>query len=803
MDPTTLSCTECASKLSALLAGFSPNAYDDDSWRDLEVIAQHLANYLRKRHGPEDYHTPLGSTTLPQDLTSLLGVALNGAPIPDDARVPAVLEILRVGANLCVDHDQNRGNLLEAGFPQAVVLLLEGYSELVPSGPQADPLPLSIPHLEVIKIAIGVLLNTSLGFNPVKFRLISLEVAMTLVRLSSALYPVGSWMRCTTCLFPGDRAPEEKETPIRIAESWNTRIALSNWAWRLITELRDDEHPLFDPQVLPYLVQPLIAFTPPLLTAPPPPNLAHPSPLRTSLLQADFELLSDSCSQLESLALDVEDVRLSLARGFQFPAEHQNVPCLIAMLDFIEQGSYAPLWYVQHEASFSMADVRNQEKAFDDCKAAVIKAVVETSGEDKNIDVLVDESDPTKQGGSYVSRLVNWIRNFVLGGMHSNARDDLVICATLSLGNLVRREPQSTLLLSPPHDIAQLLSSEVLLSQSTDIKLKHGVIGLLKHLSQASCNSAPNRMALNIAKVVERVLSSGVLDERSDAMADVVQVNAIGIVKHLCNGSLDNSLKVILPAETNNPPPTGLSQVLSLVKHSDKVAIKSEGTRIIVNLVKSLWSNEPPKEYHNVEEIHVRQQKRDKAITALLSPSCIEALTALLERSLKYPVLVNEAVVALSLLSTHRDGGALVLRAIVAPLPAEVTPGIPSSMAIPATPSTSSEVESPNIWSPGARHRPPQNRALDHLVSIVRNISKNDDAQGLRLAATSYPIEVRTNVCSLFGQVTKHVSGEDADIVKDEARPVLEELSRHGQGLGRESMLGNAARRVLDMWAQA
>lgn len=792
---------ECASNLSALLVGFSTDIYGDDSWRDLELIAQHLANYLRKRHGPEDYHTPLGSTTLPQDLTSLLGVALNGAPIPDDARTPAVLEILRVGANLCVDHDQNRGNLLEAGFPQAVVSLLEGYSELVPSGSQADPLPLSIPHLEVIKIAIGVLLNTSLGFNPVKFRLISLEVAMTLVRLSSALYPVGSWMRYTTSLFPSDQALQV--TPVQIAESWNIRIALSNWAWRLITELRDDEHPLFDPQVLPYLVQPLIAFTPPLLTAPPPPNLAHPSPLRTSLLQADFELLSDSCSQLESLALDVEDVRLSLARGFQFPAEHQHVPCLIAMLDFIEHGSYAPLWYVQHEASFSMADVRNQEKAFDDCKAAVIKAVVEMSGEDKNIDVLLDQSDPTNQGGSYVSRLVNWIRNFVLGGMHGNARDDLVICATLSLGNLVRREPQSTLLLLPPHNIAQLLSSEVLLSQSTDIKLKHGAIGLLKHLSQASCNCPPNRVALNIAKVVERVLSSGVLDERSDAMADVVQVNAIGIVKHLCNGSLDNSLKVILPAETDYPPPTGLSQVLSLIKRSDKVAVKSEGTRIIVNLVKSLWSSEPPKEYQNVEEIHIRQQKRDKAITALLSPSCVEALTALLGRSLKYPVLVNEAVVALSLLSTHRDGGALVLRAIVSPLPAEVTPSIPNSMAIPATPSTSSEVESPNILSLGARHRPQQIRALDHLVSILRNSSKNDDTQGLRLAAASYPNEVRTNVCSLFGQVTKHTSGEDVDTIQEGVKPVLEELSRHSQGLGRESMLGNAAKKVLDMWAHA
>lgn len=198
-------------------------------------------------------------------------------------------------------------------------------------------------------------------------------------------------------------------------------------------------HPLFDPQVLPYLVQPLIAFTPPLLTAPPPPNFAQPSLLRTSLLQADFDLLSESCSQLESLALDVEDIRLSLARGFQFPAEHQNVPCLSVILNFIEQGNYAPLWYVQHETSFDSADVRNQEKAFDDCKAAVIKAIVEMSGEDKNVDVLIDPSDQIRPGGAFVSRMVNWIRAFVTSGQYGNARDDLVICATLSLGNVTRR----------------------------------------------------------------------------------------------------------------------------------------------------------------------------------------------------------------------------------------------------------------------------------------------------------------------------------------------------------------------------
>lgn len=114
---------------------------------------------------------------------------------------------------------------------------------------------------------------------------------------------------------------------------------------------------------------------------------------------------------------------------------------------------------------------------------------------------------------------------------------------------------------------------------------------------------------------------------------------------------------MILPAEVANPPPTGLSQILSLIKRSDRVASKSEATRIIVNLIKSLWSNDAPNVLKSVEENLSRKQKREKAITALLSAPCVEALTTLLGRSLKYPILVNEAVVALSLLSTHSEGG--------------------------------------------------------------------------------------------------------------------------------------------------
>jgi len=155
---------------------------------------------------------------------------------------------------------------------------------------------------------------------------------------------------------------------------------------------------------------------------------------------------------IESLALDMEDVRLSLARGFNFPAEHGDVPCLSRMLDFVEKGDYHPFWSAN--SGTDEAERRRKERTFDICKAAIVKVVVEVAGDEKNEEVLWDDSE---KGGQFVNRMVKWIKDDVArrdaaaqqasgsmtDGLGSQAdscvRDDLVICATLSLGNLARR----------------------------------------------------------------------------------------------------------------------------------------------------------------------------------------------------------------------------------------------------------------------------------------------------------------------------------------------------------------------------
>ena len=112
---------------------------------------------------------------------------------------------------------------------------------------------------------------------------------------------------------------------------------------------------------------------------------------------------------------------------------------------------------------------------------------------------------------------------------------------------------------------------------------------------------------------------------------------------------------------------TGVAQILNLIKRTDNVAVKSEGTRVIVNIIKTLWLGDnrstsseitsPTVMSGNSEEILEKQQKRQTAIRTIIASDVVSVLTGLIARSRRHPVLVNEAIIALSLLSTTKDGG--------------------------------------------------------------------------------------------------------------------------------------------------
>ncbi|KAJ4488004.1 hypothetical protein J3R30DRAFT_3280675 [Lentinula aciculospora] len=787
-------------KLSELLIILN-DAETDDAWQQVASTAQVLANGLRDRDSAIDNHSVLGRTPLIKNLSALFTLALHGSTIPNSAYTSPILEILRVSANLCMDHDDNRTSLLDAGFPQTLVSLLEAYTNSIDPSSEWQPLPLSLPHLKVVRTALGVLLNASVGYDPVKVRLISLDAGSTLLKLSSAVYPPGAWLSLSSL----------------DAEEWQIRCMLSAWVWRTLVELKEIKDESLQPlsaKDLPLLTLSLVAFTRPHTSTFSTLFPVH-SEMLFDLLQADFDSLEESCTLIESLSLDVEDIRLSFANGFKNPSEHPIGSSLRSILDFLEKGEYPSLWANAPEDF----DVSRKRKAFHMCKAALIKTVVEVAGEESAERSLWDESEETT-GGEFVTRMVGWLKGYVsdmdAGRGAFFDRIDLATCASLSLGNLTRREKNASVLLSSPHSLASVLSSQHLLSPSTDIKVKHGVLGLLKHIAQAGPPGSDIHTILGKAGLIHSICDSGVWDERTDGMAEVLQVSAIGVVKHMCNTNVENTFSLVLSSTTKTPiPSSGLSLILALVKRADTITVKSEGTRVLVNVVKSLWSDDilgtpvttmsSPIANGTVDSVALanKERKKKECMKAVLTMQCATALASLVGRSGQYPLLVNEGIVALTLLSTQKVGGKdsivaiptgppFVLRAILAPLSFE-NPPPPSADPPSASTSVTTDGSSPTIATPSTRGRLPVPKTpLDTFIAVLKNVDN----------PVNFQPEVRINVCSLFIQVGRNASGDEYDKVKDTVRPVMERVLETLQdATGKEEMLGKAVKKVLDTWA--
>ena len=240
---------------------------------------------------------------------------------------------------------------------------------------------------------------------------------------------------------------------------------------------------------------------------------------------------------------------------------------------------------------------------------------------------------------------------------------------------------------------------------------------------------------------------------------------------------------------------------------------------MLVNVIKSLWAVDPAatpavdvvaEPGSGSKAILEKQRKRAAAIRAVLTSESALALATLVGRSGKYPLLVNEGVVALSLLSTHKEGGRfhlsfehadnkkpflgpLVLSAITAPL----VPDMPNSPVDSSSASTSSDFGSPVASTPSDRlpiQLPVPRHALDMIIFTLKNIDN----------PANFPVEVRMNVCSFFVQLCKHTPGEELMKVKTTVQPVLERLFEGLQGAqsgAKEEMLAKAIKRVLDTWS--
>lgn len=235
--------------------------------------------------------------------------------------------------------------------------------------------------------------------------------------------------------------------------------------------------------------------------------------------------------------------------------------------------------------------------------------------------------------------------------------------------------------LAQEYDLARLLS-DILLSYTQSqpkdgasrqpgeaVQILHGVVGLLKNLAIPSAN----KQTLCGAGVIDPCLS--LLSSSYDTVVPL-QNAAVGVLKHLCAGNISSSLKVILPPtapgasaivslqpsgtpdhDTSSSP---LSDILSLIARTSDVRLQCEATRLLINVVRSLYSSRSvtspitPSALGGLEMGLAKAKARNVIEN---SEGVVEAINEIVRTGEKYPMLVNEGIVALTLLSTTERGG--------------------------------------------------------------------------------------------------------------------------------------------------
>ncbi|KAL9936703.1 hypothetical protein V8E36_004771 [Tilletia maclaganii] len=266
--------------------------------------------------------------------------------------------------------------------------------------------------------------------------------------------------------------------------------------------------------------------------------------------------------------------------------------------------------------------------------------------------------------GWFVDTLKRWMKTEEEGGVLD---EELQSTALLAMGNLARKDSHCTALVQQ-HSLAPFLVSLLPTSSSTasttaaSRRLSHGVLSLLKNLSIPETN----KPLIGQLGVISRVTDAGFLGKEN---IQQVQFAAVGLLKHLCRGESACAVEVVLgpgpatggEASSTSNSPTALDALLNLIAQTDDVPVRMEGTRVLVYVVKALWSSSastssPAAATAANFSAAPQSIATAKATLSTGSPQAHAvrlALARMVRTAGRYPVLVNEGVVALTLLATE------------------------------------------------------------------------------------------------------------------------------------------------------
>ncbi|GAA5933038.1 hypothetical protein JCM1841_003223 [Sporobolomyces salmonicolor] len=673
------------------------------SWHHVAQSAKQIADTLRTA----EHRSSLGRTNLLKSCGALLNAA--GQLEGSEETLAARTELCRVVGNMCFDHDPNRQQTLDAGIPRSMARVLAGTTALEGRDAEGRQRELRVPELKCVRAAVGAMLNSSLKFDPIRCELTKAEILCPLLALLDArpsannaapVYVVGAWAA----------------DPSGDVEEWKERLELgstiASWVMNILEDVLGENKSDFPPSGILSLSSILLSI---FTTSPHP----HPSALSShwsfeeasDFLDTDIELLSISAALLEGLSIDLDSIKELLAFSTFNPSLSSPDSSLLEhLLAFIR--SSAPPQYWQHATD----DPDRAAKAFSTVKAAVIRAVVEAP----NSDVVMERlwKDTSVEGGKswIVEKLVLWLEE-----AQQEGREDMLICAAHMLAGLGRRDEHTEALV---HDYGLAAPLASIVQERVDQQLApkeggsrpgettqilYGVVSLLRHLAIP----VKNRQVVGETGVIPSLAQ---LLRRELDIVQPLQMSVIGLLKHLTASNVSNSLNVLgiprpaadaaAPSPSASEPQLPLDAILALISRTDEVRLRSEASRILVNLVRSLFSTKlpsmsdsvaaspiSPSAAHAAPSEHVDEEEllRRRGRPTLVRTDVVEALSEMVRLSEKYPMLINEGVVGLTLLAGSGQSGArLVLSALVA---SHTSPLPSSSDAADPTPSASTSAD--------------------------------------------------------------------------------------------------------------
>jgi len=268
--------------------------------------------------------------------------------------------------------------------------------------------------------------------------------------------------------------------------------------------------------------------------------------------------------------------------------ENENVQRVILEEDLLEP----LLLLIEFVPEKEIFDDEEDETSFHDLKKSTCKSVISVTTNDVCMNSMLNES---KQ----YSRFVNWMIDDL--DDCSPEREEIRSTGAYCLGNLARSDESCIKLvqdLKIMDPIMNLLRSKVKLfdqggQPSRDsMKVLHALVGTLKNL----CLAADNRDIIGETGLIE--LISPLL---TNIFAQPIHYLCVGIIKNLCGLCENNAVRFMTgkkPSENSivtsieNTETIPYNYLLTLISRStseNDTHVRNEGSRVIVNLVKSLW----------------------------------------------------------------------------------------------------------------------------------------------------------------------------------------------------------------------